>query len=159
MPRLHYISLTECRKKFTFCLKGLPTFCIVLYILAISVGQKAFRDNFTSIQDIFGLKVPAYRDVLHVGWNDEALARPFLCNVRHMTQGSTTWPRKSCSRWRKHRRQHGSSALSFLPSLLTVPSATNISLHPPSLPHNVDSLAQEPIWGAERLHWLRAAPR
>lgn len=74
-------------KKFTFRLKGLPAFCIVSHILAIGVGQKAFRDDFTSIQDIFGLKVLVYRDVLHIRWNDEALARPFFYNVRHMTRG------------------------------------------------------------------------
>ena len=60
MPRLHYISLTKYRKKFTFYFKRLPAFYIVLYVLAIDIGQKAFRNNFTSIQDIFGLKVPAY---------------------------------------------------------------------------------------------------
>jgi len=37
MPRLYYILLTEYKKKFTFRLKGLPAFCIVLYILAISI--------------------------------------------------------------------------------------------------------------------------
>ena len=42
MPRLYYILLTKYKKKFTFHLKRLPVFYIVLYILAIGVRQKAF---------------------------------------------------------------------------------------------------------------------
>ncbi|KAH8693487.1 hypothetical protein GQ44DRAFT_148067 [Phaeosphaeriaceae sp. PMI808] len=45
-------------KKFTFRLEGLPAFCIVSHILGISVGQDAFRDSFTNIQQLYGLVIP-----------------------------------------------------------------------------------------------------
>ncbi|OCK93165.1 uncharacterized protein K441DRAFT_566735, partial [Cenococcum geophilum 1.58] len=47
-------------KKFTFRLEGLLAFYIVSYILAISINQKAFRDNFISL---------------------------FFCDVRHIIEG------------------------------------------------------------------------
>ncbi|XTI85757.1 hypothetical protein V2W45_1466590 [Cenococcum geophilum] len=47
-------------KKFTFRFKDLPTFCIVLHILAIGVN-------------IFNLKVPAHRDVLYIKWKNKVL--------------------------------------------------------------------------------------
>jgi hypothetical protein len=37
---------------------------MVSYILSIGVSRRAFRANFTSVQDIFDLNIPAGRDVL-----------------------------------------------------------------------------------------------
>ncbi|KAF2194702.1 hypothetical protein K469DRAFT_547808 [Zopfia rhizophila CBS 207.26] len=75
-------------KKFTFRLESLPAFCIVSHFLAIGVGQKAFKDDFPSIQSIFDLKVPAHRNRLRVGWKDEVLNQPFFCDVKNTTEGA-----------------------------------------------------------------------
>ncbi|KAF2024834.1 hypothetical protein EK21DRAFT_77812 [Setomelanomma holmii] len=74
-------------KKFTFRLEGIPAFCIVSYILSISVSQGALRDNFTRVQDIFDLTIPADRDVLRIKWKKQLLNLPFLCDVRNTCEG------------------------------------------------------------------------
>lgn len=75
------------RKKFTFRLEGLPALCIVLHILGIGSGRNAFRDNFTSIQQIFDLVIPAERNVLRIRWKKEILDQPFFCDVITTTEG------------------------------------------------------------------------
>ncbi|KAI1510323.1 DUF3435 domain containing protein [Pyrenophora tritici-repentis] len=82
-------------KKFTFRLEGTLAFCIVSYILSISVSQGALRDNFTSVQDIFDLNIPAGRDVLRVKWKKELLNQPFLCDVRNTSEGVRILPEQA----------------------------------------------------------------
>ncbi|KAF2844130.1 hypothetical protein T440DRAFT_436829, partial [Plenodomus tracheiphilus IPT5] len=74
-------------KKFTFRLEGTPAFCIVSYILSIGIGQGALRDDFSNVQDIFNLNIPAGRDVLRIKWKKELLTQPFLCDVRNTAEG------------------------------------------------------------------------
>jgi hypothetical protein len=57
------------------------------HILGISAGQDAFRDNFTSIQQIYDLVIPAERNVLRIKWKNEALNKPFSCNVKNAIGG------------------------------------------------------------------------
>jgi hypothetical protein len=76
-----------CSKKFTFRLEGTPAFCIVSYILSIGVSQKALRDNFTSVQDIFDLCIPADCDLLRIKWKKGLLNQPFLCDVGNTGEG------------------------------------------------------------------------
>ncbi|KAH7111146.1 hypothetical protein B0J11DRAFT_543970 [Dendryphion nanum] len=68
-------------KKFTFRLEGLPAFCIVSYMLGIGGGRNAFRDNFTSFQQIFDLVIPEERNLLRIKWKKELLDKPFFCDV------------------------------------------------------------------------------
>jgi hypothetical protein len=79
--------LISCSKKFTFRLEGIPAFCIVSYILSIGVSQEALRDNFTSVQDIFDLRIPADRDLLRIKWRKGLLNQPFLCDTRNTSEG------------------------------------------------------------------------
>jgi hypothetical protein len=76
-----------CSKKFTFCLEGIPAFCIVSYILSIGVSQEVLRDTFTSVQDIFDLRIPADRDLLRIKWKKGLLNQPFLCDARNTSEG------------------------------------------------------------------------
>lgn len=46
------------------------------------------RDDFTSVQGIFDLNIPAGRDVLRVKWKKELLTQPFLCDVRNTSEGA-----------------------------------------------------------------------
>lgn len=45
------------------------------------------RDDFTSVQDIFDLNIPADRDVLRIKWKKQLLDLPFLCDVRNTSEG------------------------------------------------------------------------
>ncbi|KAF2845010.1 hypothetical protein T440DRAFT_502719 [Plenodomus tracheiphilus IPT5] len=74
-------------KKFTFRLEGTPAFCIVSYILSIGIRHEALRDEFSSVQDIFNMNIPADRDVLRIKWKKELLTQPFLCDVRNTVEG------------------------------------------------------------------------
>jgi hypothetical protein len=76
-----------CRKKFTFYLEGTPAFCIVSYILSIGVSRGALRNDFTRVQEIFDLNIPAGRDVLRIKWKKQLLNQPFLCDVRNTSEG------------------------------------------------------------------------
>ncbi|KAF1976463.1 hypothetical protein BU23DRAFT_455322, partial [Bimuria novae-zelandiae CBS 107.79] len=49
-----------------FHLEELPAYCIVSYLLAIGFRQDAFHDGFSTIQQIFDLKILAEREVLRI---------------------------------------------------------------------------------------------
>ncbi|KAL5404076.1 hypothetical protein PMIN04_012660 [Paraphaeosphaeria minitans] len=74
-------------KKFTFHLEGLPAYCIVSHLLAISFRQDAFHDGFSTVQQIFDLKIPAQREVLRIRWKEDLLDKPFFCNVQSTVEG------------------------------------------------------------------------
>ncbi|KAL5371230.1 hypothetical protein DPSP01_014407 [Paraphaeosphaeria sporulosa] len=74
-------------KKFTFHLEGLPAYCIVSHLLAIGFRQDAFHDGFSTVQQIFDLKIPAEREVLRIRWKEDLLDKPFFCNVQSTVQG------------------------------------------------------------------------
>ncbi|KAF9729895.1 hypothetical protein PMIN01_11828 [Paraphaeosphaeria minitans] len=74
-------------KKFTFHLEGLPAYCIVSHLLAIGFRQDAFHDGFSTIQQIFDLKIPAEREVLRIRWKEDLLDKPFFCNVQSTVEG------------------------------------------------------------------------
>ncbi|KAL5370823.1 hypothetical protein DPSP01_014649 [Paraphaeosphaeria sporulosa] len=74
-------------KKFTFHLKGLPTYCIVSHLLAISFRQNAFHDGFSTVQQIFNLKIPAEREVLRIKWKEDLLDKPFFYNIQSTVKG------------------------------------------------------------------------
>jgi hypothetical protein len=75
------------RKKFTFHLEGLPSYCIVSHLLAIGFRQEAFHDSFSTIQQIFDLKIPAEREVLRIRWKESMMDKPFFCNVQSTVEG------------------------------------------------------------------------
>lgn len=74
-------------KKFTFHLEGLPAYCIVSHLLAIGLRQDAFHDGFSTIQQIFDLKIPAEREVLRIRWKEYMLDKPFFCNIQSTVEG------------------------------------------------------------------------
>ncbi|KAF1343436.1 hypothetical protein EJ07DRAFT_149673, partial [Lizonia empirigonia] len=74
-------------KKFTFRLERTLAFCIVSYILSIGISQGALRDDFTRVQEIFDLHIPAGRDVLRIKWKKQLLNQPFLCDIRNSSEG------------------------------------------------------------------------
>ncbi|KAL5405073.1 hypothetical protein PMIN06_010286 [Paraphaeosphaeria minitans] len=74
-------------KKFTFHLERLPAYCIVSHLLAISFRQDAFHDGFSTIQQIFDLKIPAEREVLRIRWKEDLLDKPFFCNIESTVEG------------------------------------------------------------------------
>ena len=55
--------------------------------MSISVSQGALRDDFTRVQDIFDLNIPADRDVLRIKWKKQLLNLPFLCDIRNTCEG------------------------------------------------------------------------
>ncbi|KAF2008362.1 hypothetical protein BU24DRAFT_469047 [Aaosphaeria arxii CBS 175.79] len=75
-------------KKFTFRLEGLPAFCVVSHILGIGDGRNAFKDGFTSIQQIFDLVIPEERNALRIRWKHDMLKKPFFCDVEHTAEGA-----------------------------------------------------------------------
>lgn len=75
------------RKKFTFHLEGLPAYCIVSHFLAIGFRQDAFHDGFSTVQQIFDLKIPAEREVLRIRWKEDMLDKPFFCNIQSTIEG------------------------------------------------------------------------
>jgi hypothetical protein len=60
----------------------------VSHLLAIGFRQDAFHDGFSTIQQIFDLKIPAEREVLRIRWKKDVLDRPFFCNVQSTIEGS-----------------------------------------------------------------------
>ncbi|KAL5380681.1 hypothetical protein PMIN03_010533 [Paraphaeosphaeria minitans] len=74
-------------KKFSFHLEELPAYCIVSHLLAISFRQDAFYDGFSTIQQIFDLKIPTEREVLRIRWKEDLLDKPFFCNVQSTVEG------------------------------------------------------------------------
>jgi hypothetical protein len=45
------------------------------------------QDGFTSVQEIFDLKIPVDRDVLRIKWKKELLNQPFLCDIKNTSEG------------------------------------------------------------------------
>jgi hypothetical protein len=75
------------RKKYIFCFKGLPIFCIVSYILSISIGQNTFKNNFKSIKEILNLIILGYCNILHIKWKNNILSQPFFCDIKNIIRG------------------------------------------------------------------------
>ena len=55
--------------------------------MGIGYRHNAFEHGFADIQQIFGLVIPAERNVLRIKWKKKLLNKPFLCDIRHTTEG------------------------------------------------------------------------
>jgi hypothetical protein len=58
------------------------------HLLAIGFRQDAFYDGFSTIQQIFDLRIPAEREVLRIRWKEDVLDKPFFCNIQSTIEGS-----------------------------------------------------------------------
>lgn len=69
-------------------------------MLGIGTGQDAFRDDFTSVQQIFNLAVPAERNVLRIKWKKGVLDSPFFCDIQSTTEGGRIVTGKAFPYWK-----------------------------------------------------------
>lgn len=59
-----------------------------MFFLALGFFFKAFRYNFTDVQEIFDLRVPAERNVLRLKWKADLLDRPIFCDFKSTPTGT-----------------------------------------------------------------------
>jgi hypothetical protein len=56
--------------------------------LAIGFCHNAFENDFTNVQQMFDLTIPAERASLRFRWKKELLHRPFFTDVKHTVGGA-----------------------------------------------------------------------
>lgn len=69
-------------------------------MLAIGISQDAFKNHFTSVQQIFDLVIPAERNLLWIKWKKAVLEKPFFCDVQSTTEGGRILSGRAFPYWK-----------------------------------------------------------
>lgn len=90
------------RKIFTFYEEDDLSCSVVLYMLALAFADNAFRNKFTSPQDLYDLVVPPEQDRIRLRWDQTWAQQPIFRDIEHTSQGLRISKTKSLQ-YGKHR--------------------------------------------------------
>lgn len=62
-------------------------FCIVSHFIALAFADKAFRRDFTSVEEIFSLQIPPERDTLRLKFKKGKMTQPVFRDVERTSAG------------------------------------------------------------------------